>query len=391
MRLLIITNRYPVDDTDSASPFVRDFCLALQAEGCELRVLTPYYPHAGAARDPWVSRFAWASSDRVLGQLSLYNPADLCKAIVAVAAGKKAALALAREFSPDFTLALWALPSGYWANVVAERLGVRYGVWCLGSDIQVWGQRPILKNFVRRVLRHATLRYADGFALAAQTVLLGGEACAFLPTMRRLPLANPQSAEHPQAGRRYFLFLGRLSPEKGVLDVLDAAARLDAATEFSIVFAGIPDPRIDIAAEISRRGLLRICHYAGCLEGAQLGSWLNHADAVVLPSHRDSIPLVLGEAVQAGTPVICSDLPDFTAVLARYNVGTSLPVGRPDLLATALTGFLAPEHYPAERARFLADFSPAGAARRVLADIGAALRGVSAAPAGSRSEAPAHV
>ena len=390
MRLLVITNRYPMDDSDDASPFVRDFCVALRAEGCDLRVLTPHYPHKGPVRDPWLSRFAWVRSDRVLGQLSLFNPADLYKAAVAVVAGKKAALALARQFSPDFTLALWALPSGYWALQVALRLGVPYGVWCLGSDIQVWGRRPILKGFVRRVLRHAKLRYADGFALAAETALLGPGTCAFLPTMRRLPESRDQEMPHPEAGRRYFLFLGRLSPEKGVLDLLDAAARLDAATEFGIVFAGIPDGRVNVEGEIAQRRLERICHYAGHLEGRELLSWLCHAEAVVLPSHRDSIPLVLGEAVQVGTPVLCSDLPDFTAVLARYRVGATFPARRPDLLARALVHYLPPDNYAAERIRFLADFSPEGAARRVLADVRGTLGKQEASSVAAQAEVPAY-
>jgi glycosyltransferase involved in cell wall biosynthesis len=383
MRLLVITNRYPVSDADSASPFVRDFCYALIEAGCRLKVLTPHYPEEDLRHDPWLVRFPWADSDRVIGQLSLREPSGLARVVRAITAGRRATLELARTWKPDFALALWALPSGYWARAAAAKLGVRYGVWCLGSDIQVWGRRPLVRNLVRSVLRRADLRYADGYALAAETEQLAGLSCAFLPSLRRLPDAPGEPLRHPWSKKRYFLFLGRLSADKGVLDLLDAAARLEGGPEFGIVFAGIPDRGLDLPAQIAARRLERTCHAIGHLEASELRSWIGHAEAVLLPSHHDSIPLVFGEAVQAGTPVICSDLPDFTAVLQRYRLGTTVPVRRPDALAAALARFVAPEAFQRERSRFLADFSPASAALRFLGDV-RVLRGVPA----SAPEAP---
>ena len=43
MRLLLITNRYPVNADDPASPFVPHFVNALRGEGVYVDVLTPDY------------------------------------------------------------------------------------------------------------------------------------------------------------------------------------------------------------------------------------------------------------------------------------------------------------------------------------------------------------
>jgi glycosyltransferase involved in cell wall biosynthesis len=371
MRIAIITNRYPMDSDDTASPFVSDFCHALSQRDCELRVLTPFYPPARAERDPWVRRFRWSDSDRVLGQLPLSEIGGLWKAACALYTGRTASAELVREFRPEFVLALWALPSGWWARHAAQTEGVPYGVWCLGSDIQVWGRKAIARGVIRGVLQGARLVYADGFALADETARLAGRPCGFLPTLRTLAIQTANDMPHPLSGRRYFLFLGRLAADKGVLDLLDAARLLGPTFDHKIMLAGQSDPALDVTAEISRREIASVCTYVGRLDENQLQAYLSNAEAVILPSHHDSIPLVFGEAMQMGTPVICSDLPDFSEVLSRYKVGMTVRAKDPSALATALRSFEPPAAIKGEAERFVRDFSPQAAAERLLADLGA--------------------
>jgi glycosyltransferase involved in cell wall biosynthesis len=107
----------------------------------------------------------------------------------------------------------------------------------------------------------------------------------------------------------------------------------------------------------------------GALLPESLSAYLRHAAAVVIPSHRDSIPLVLGEALQAGKPVLCADLPDLCAVLNRYRVGSVFQGGNVQSLADGLRSFKVPRNLTAEIARFLADFSPAAAAAQFVSDF----------------------
>jgi glycosyltransferase involved in cell wall biosynthesis len=365
----LVTNRYPVDPNDVASPFVRDFCLALQARGVDVRVITPYYPTGRPERDAWVERFRWADSERVLSQLSCYNPRDLLNIGKAVWAGHRATQAMVSTFRPDCILALWALPSGWWARTAARKLGIPYGVWCLGTDIQVWGRRPGARRLIHNILRRAAHVYADGFALASETQTLAGRACDFMPSFRQLGNGGKTRPDHPQNGERYYLFVGRLSRAKGVLDLLAAARLLGSPTDFKIVLAGFADPGLDVQREIQRHGVEDTCRFVGALLPERLFAYLRYAHAVVIPSHRDSIPLVLGEALQAGKPVLCADLPDLCVLLHRYRVGSVFQAGDAQSLANNLKSFKIPRNLTAEIARFLADFSPAAAAERFCADF----------------------
>lgn len=369
MRIAIVTNRYPVDAADTASPFVADFCRALERLGHQLHVVTPFYPPERPERDPWVERFRWVDSDKVLGQLPLRTVSGLTTAFKAFTAGRRAVMDAVAAFKPDYILALWALPSGWWAQAAAKRFSIPYGVWCLGSDIQLWGRRPIARSLIKRILRHSSHLYADGYALAEETARLARKPCTFLPSMRELSYSETSMPDHPFNGDPYFIYFGRLAADKGVLDLLAAAEWARDHCPATIVFAGTPDPGLDIDAEIKKRGLESLCRFVGPLGPRDIQRYLSHARAVLLPSRRDSIPLVFGEAMQCRTPVLCSNLPDFRAVLQRYAVGTIASHQAPRVWAEALRDFTPDVASSDEMARFCEDFSAAKAAERFSADI----------------------
>ncbi len=368
LRLAIITNRYPRDPQDLASPFVHHFCDALSACGVQLAVLAPEVPGQGSECDPWVRRFHWTRDARVFGDLSLYNPADWIRLGRGLLRGREATRRFLEETRPDFALALWALPSGHWLSQFARANPLPYAVWCLGSDVQVWGRRPVGKGLVTRVLSEAACVYADGYALAEEAAMLSGRPCRFLPTFR--PLRRAATAFDPQEPvRPYILYFGRMSRDKGVDTLLDAAKRLPPAFPSRIVLCGPPAPGFDPHAEIASRSLGDRCTYLPPQPPALLAELVRGAATVVIPTRRDSIPLVLGEAIQMGTPVLCSDLPDLCAVLSRYHVGGVFPTGDPAALARAILEFRPPAHFTTEAARFLSDVSPQNAARIFLADV----------------------
>lgn len=386
LKLAIVTNRYPQDASDLASPFVHHFCRALVSQDVQLSVLAPAYSSNSGERDPWVRRFHWTRSDRVFGQLSLLRPTDLFRLVRGLAAGQRATSRFLTDVKPDFVLALWALPSGLWVARQARRTGLPYAVWCLGSDIQLWGKRPGVRSLVAGVLGDAAHLYADGYALALETGALAGKSCHFLPSLRLLPRAAT-AQDSQEMVRPYFLYYGRLSRDKGVDVLLDALAMLPAKWATGVVLCGPPDPGFDVGKQIAKRALQSRCTLLPAQDPALLAELVRGAKAVVIPSRRDSIPLVLGESIQLGTPVLCSDLPDLCAVLSRYHLGGVFGTGQPTALARALEGFKTPALFASEAARFLTDFSPLRAAQTFLADVQRTLGRGSHAPKEHHREA----
>ena len=101
----------------------------------------------------------------------------------------------------------------------------------------------------------------------------------------------------------YLLYFGRLSPEKGVLTLLEALSGIDRVLPAVIAGDGPERPRLQAAAE--RKGLATT--FVGYLSGKDLENTIAGARFVVLPSEcYENAPLSLLETLARGKPVIAS-------------------------------------------------------------------------------------
>jgi glycosyltransferase involved in cell wall biosynthesis len=143
-----------------------------------------------------------------------------------------------------------------------------------------------------------------------------------------------------------FLFLGRLSREKGLPVLLEAASR---APEATIRIAGEGPEREALEREAAARSL-RSVRFTGYLDGEELTRALRSCRALLLPSeYDDNSPLVIYEAFAAGKPVIAADRGGIPEMVKDGETGLLFPSGDGDALAAAMRVLYAD---PA-RARFL--------------------------------------
>src|SRR5204863_399020 len=98
---------------------------------------------------------------------------------------------------------------------------------------------------------------------------------------------------------------GRLSPEKGFGQLIDAAARVvTQAPEIGFVVFGDGPLRSNLARRIAELGLEKCFVLAGFRD--DVSKYLPHLDLVALPSLTEGLPVVLLEALAAGVPVVAT-------------------------------------------------------------------------------------
>lgn len=107
---------------------------------------------------------------------------------------------------------------------------------------------------------------------------------------------------------RYILFVGRLVPEKGVFDLLDAYAKLEGEVrrEVGLVFAGDGVSREDLRRRAKRITPGAVC-FPGFAQREDLAGLYTLAETLVLPTHTDPWGLVVNEAMACGLPIIVTD------------------------------------------------------------------------------------
>ncbi len=122
------------------------------------------------------------------------------------------------------------------------------------------------------------------------------------------------------APRGYYLFLGRLVPEKGLEALIDAVS----AGSTPLVIAG--SAGTDHAYETRIRGRASpLVRFVGPRFGVARDALLSNARALVLASTVEGLPLTPLEALAAGTPVLLSDIAPHREILEGVDAGALVP------------------------------------------------------------------
>jgi 1,2-diacylglycerol 3-alpha-glucosyltransferase len=107
---------------------------------------------------------------------------------------------------------------------------------------------------------------------------------------------------------RYFLYVGRLAPEKNLEALIASfAAARSRGVRSSLVLVGDGPLRPRLESQVRESGLEPWVHFAGLKTTNEILPYYAFAHAFVLPSRQEPWGLVVNEAMAASLPVIVSD------------------------------------------------------------------------------------
>jgi glycosyltransferase involved in cell wall biosynthesis len=296
MRVLVLTTSYPRNSSDTAGLFVTDAVEHLRAAGVDVEVVSPAsFKHFGLAfgagmvgnvrRRPW---------------LALALPAFLVSFWLAARPAARRA---------DVVHAHW-LGSALVGALLRRPLVVQ--PW--GTDVEVAKRVPRL---ARAVFRRARVVVCASSALADEARGLGAERVRVIPSGVELP---PEIGEEEEPA--HVLFAGRLSPEKGVLELVEAAEGLPLV----VVGDGPLRPRVPGAL--------------GFVPHDELERLYARAAVVACPSHREGFGVACAEAMAHGKPVVASAVGGLLDIVVDGETGLLVPPGDVSALRAALERLL---------------------------------------------------
>jgi len=141
--------------------------------------------------------------------------------------------------------------------------------------------------------------------------------------------------------RRYFLWVGRIVPEKRVEDILSAFTRL--TSDFCLVIVGDSPDQEYVQRLKTLAGTDPRIRFLGYQFRENLEAIYSHAYAFITASELEGLPLTLLEAISYGLPCIVSDIPPHHEILgsvARFV----FPVGDVGQLRGHMERLLGLEH-----------------------------------------------
>jgi glycosyltransferase involved in cell wall biosynthesis len=294
VKVLVLTTSYPRDAADPAGRFVLDAVEHVRTRGVDVEVVSPAsFGHFGLAYGHGI-----VGNIRARPWLALLVPAFLWNFRRAAA-----------RVDADLVHAHWLA-----AGAVALTLRKPYVVQVWGTDVELARRVPWL---VRPVLRRARLVVAASHSLAEAARELGARDVRIVPSGVAIPdsVAGPEEPPH-------VLYVGRLSAEKGILELVEAAR-------------GLP-------LRVVGDGPLRaqVPGAAGFVPPGELGPWYERAAIVVAPSRREGYGVVAREAMAWGRPVVASAVGGLVDAVDDGLTGVLVPPGDVPALRAALERLL---------------------------------------------------
>lgn len=341
--IAIITTSFPDRDPGSAAAgsFVEDFSEVL-SNHVGVTVIAPSLSQRKDERHGNLTIRRFIVPRLPLSLLRPGDPIHWSLIIKTLRAGQQAVQRLAGEARIDHILALWILPSGYWARNIWKSHGIPYSVWALGSDVWNLGKIPLVKNLLKIVLRDSFMCFADGYILKKDVEKISGKSCGFLASTRRLPTVKEKRLS--TAPPYKLAYLGRWHHNKGTDILLDSLHLLSdedwAKIEEVRIFGGGPLEKVVKSGYASLKEAGRPVLLGGYLDRTQAAKLLLWTDYLLIPSRIESIPVVFSDAMQSGCPVIATPVGDLPALIEKYGVGIMASGLTPDAFSRAIKSAL---------------------------------------------------
>lgn len=238
---------------------------------------------------------------------------------------------------------------GYKADLYAllARLGTRVRLvstchnW-LGKDLKMRAYAALDKRLLRRF---------DAVAGVSADVV--SELCRYVPSHRVVRIGN---GVDPEAFRRLMPserakqelglpakpllgFVGRLTREKGVHDVLYAAQALrHERCDFQLLIIGDGEERQALEQQAQALGIASAVTFTGTR--ADMPLLYSALDVFVLPSYQEGFPMSVLEAMACGVPVIATRVGDVPEIVEQGATGLLVPPGDRSALQAAIAQLL---------------------------------------------------
>ncbi len=138
----------------------------------------------------------------------------------------------------------------------------------------------------------------------------------------------------------YVLFVGRVSEQKGLFDLVEAARALPAAATVVICAAAPDTPELQARLARAVEGLPSIRFIPEMLDVSDVVQLYSHAEVFVCPSVYEPFGLINLEAMACETPVVASAVGGILEVVEDGRTGLLVPPARPAELAAAIRSLL---------------------------------------------------
>ncbi len=321
MKIAIIIDLFPPKWLAGTEIATYNLAEHLAKRGHEIHVITSHdkgLPNFDKENGFYIHRLAWPKI-RIIGVLSFWLQIFL----------------KIRTIKPDIVQAQ-AINMGIPAYITKKILKIPYIIWGRGDDVYRPGRfirittKPILQNAnaVLALTEDMRRKLAKGTDHEIFVVPNGINLNLFAERSLTIVKEN---------GVKKILFVGRLSPVKGVQYLIRAMERvLKEIPEAKLILVGEGKEREMLESLSIQLDINKSVQFVGIVNHEKVHTFMQQADVFVLPSLSEGFPNVLLEAMACGLPVIATRVGGIPDIIMEEENGYLIDEKRPDEISEKL-------------------------------------------------------
>ncbi len=348
MRVLVISQMFPCNRFPTSGVFFANLMKELSPLVDELIIVTPrpYIPKilmkmnmrwGKWGLDPMVSKWEGIEIIRpyvlhlrgiahcgLSGILMQYSLVNLVRHLI-------------KERNIELILAYNMIPEGVAAQRLARMFKLPVAFWAIGSDVNTYANYSRLNYYLsRKCIEDSNLILTESMDLEKKIREFTKKAVPVRTFYKGIDLSNFQDIPHKSVLReklglneekRYILFVGRLSAEKGIFELCQAFAAISKRYhDIDLLLVGEEIEKFKIVAFFKEEGILHRVHFAGIVPYKEVSYYMRVSDIFALPTWAEGLPNVVMEAMFIGLPVVATHVDGIPEILENGVTGLSVPV-----------------------------------------------------------------
>lgn len=344
MRILMINYEFP--PVGGGGGNVTHFIAKnLAGEGHDVRVITSGF------RD--LPKYEKLDGFEVHRVPVLRKSADVCgvhEMLTFVLSASFYSLRFVKEFRPDIVHVFFGIPSGPVAYLLTKVCDLPYVIFLGGRDVPRPHPDPpfyrlmygVLKPAIRSIWGNAGAVVACSRGLRELALETGGQIpIHVIPDGVDLGKFHPaERSASPEKVK--LLAIGRLIPRKGFDFLIRSLPEVVKITgrDFYIEIVGDGPLRAELTSLTERIGVAQRVVFAGSVPYDQLAQKYQQADAFVLSSLAEGMPLVVLEAMASGLPIVATRVQGMDDLVEEGVNGNLFPPADVSSLARCLAAVI---------------------------------------------------
>ncbi len=236
----------------------------------------------------------------------------------------KASIIMSYHFTPH-TVFVWL------ASIMT---GIPYAISQTGLYVQRYAKQPLWGWLIRAIYRKATFLNVPGTQSKKFWTAQGVDPAKI--NVLHSTIDTDKFTPSDQEKDIDILFMGRFSPEKQIMLILDAVRRLlEGGHQINAAIVGYGPLEKELKNFVSEHGLEKFISFPG--QQTDVLHWYRRSRIFVMASNSEGLPCALMEAMSCELSVVCPSVGNISDVLTDGETGYTMPLATDETIYQQLS------------------------------------------------------